>query len=344
MAKTANATTSTTAADPEKVRGRYKEFAPLYARLGSNLVGALRTFLDEKGIPYLDVTTRVKDVESAITKVQTKGYPDPFEDIEDWCGIRIVCYYPSDVENICALVRSEFNVATEENTAGRLAPQEFGYRSTHFVLTIKDGWLEAPNYRGLRTLKAEVQVRTVLMHAWAEIEHKLAYKNQDQVPHEFKRKLYRLSAKFEEADEQFEDLRVGLAEYRKTLKIDAKDGADTLRAKELNLDALQVFLDWAYPRRKGSLQQTANLLAEISPLGITMADLVDAVEAQRPFFRELQQIGTPRATWAQVGALRNALDIANDTFYQSRIERMKKYMTSGWLERVEFGRTRLGRK
>ena len=84
------------------------------------------------------------------------------------------------------------------------------------------------------------------MHAWAEIQHKLAYKSGDQVPEAFQRMLFRLSAKFEEADEQLEHIRNGLSSYRSEVRLTAGLGFASLRGQSLNLDTLTILLDAAY--------------------------------------------------------------------------------------------------
>ena len=343
MSKSDINSTLKTAITVDLIRQEYKEKAILYERLGKNIVDAMQTFLDEVGIPYLDITTRIKDIESAIEKIQRKSYVTGFENIEDWCGIRIICYYPGDIDKICNILRKEFTITTEENTATRLSPHEFGYRSTHFILTIKKQWLEAPNYRKLKTLKAEIQVRTVLMHAWAEIEHKLAYKSAEQVPNEFQRRLYRLSAKFEEADEQFEDLRLGLTKYRESLETEAKEDIGILKEKELNLDTLQIFLDKSYPDRKRDLGRSAGLLKELSSFNFTMTDLIDAVNTQRPILKQTEAAGSS-VSWAQVGAMRNALELSNDDYYKKRSARREGLESaSGWGHKVLHGRMLLGK-
>ena len=317
---------------------------PRYQRLADNIVPAIRTFFEQQEISILDITSRIKTVESAYEKISRKNYADPFIEIEDLCGIRVICYYPSDVDKIARIVRSEFDVKTEEDTRQRLSPQEFGYRSTHFIVTIKTSWLKAPNYRELGGLKIEIQVRTILMHAWAEIEHKLAYKSESQVPEAFKRKLYRLSAKFEEADEQFEELRRGLLDYRETIRGDAKSELSLLRSKELNLDTFQILLDTAYPDLERADAPTAKLLVELAQYELSMSDLVDAVDAQRPLLKQLDEMGKDRQghRWAQVGAMRNALDLSNDKYYQVRRKELKSIPV--WMERVSFGRKALGKR
>ena len=174
----------------EDFRQQFAERKPHYEKLATNLQDALKSLLTDKKIAYLEVLARVKDVESAYEKIARKEYSKPFEQIEDWCGLRIICYYPSDIDLICKMLKDEFDVKTQEDTSKRLAAHEFGYRSTHFILQIKPAWASTPNYRTLEGFKAEIQVRTILMHAWAEIEHKLSYKSAEQVPEQFKRKLF----------------------------------------------------------------------------------------------------------------------------------------------------------
>lgn len=326
----------------EDFQSRYQYLAPLYARLGVSLVAAIETFLQQSEISIVDITHRIKSAESAAEKSNRKNYSNPIVQIEDWCGIRIICYYSSDVEKICKILREEFDIIGEENTENRLKPQEFGYRSTHLIVSIKDSWLQAPQYRGLHKMKAEVQIRTILMHAWAEIEHKLAYKSSEQAPNNFKRKLYRLSAKFEEADEQFEELKNNLTQYRETILKNTQQNLDAFRDQELNLETFQLLLDTAYPSRKRLIEKSAALLAEVLPLELSMTDLVDAIEAQVSVISKMEGLDA-ESRWAQVGAMRNALDISNDKYYTHRRDSLLRHQGSEWRQKVLIGRKALGK-
>ncbi|GAB3742488.1 hypothetical protein GCM10027594_21970 [Hymenobacter agri] len=307
----------------EEFRKKYNELRPQYERLAVNLQQALKAFLAEENIPYLDVLFRVKDVDSAYEKIARKEFNNPFEQIEDWCGLRIICYYPSDVDRICEIIVKEFDIQTQEDTAKRLKPKEFGYRSTHFILKIKASWMQPPNYRGLEKLKAEIQVRTILMHAWAEVEHKLQYKSSEQVPEQFQRKLYFLSAKFEEADGQFEELRKGISEYRASIQ-EAVTNVPAFRNQELNLDTLQAFLDEVFPERKGDIKAIARLLEELNTAGVTMEELVDSYEIAKPHLSELENIWFNTANrneetaLAKPGMMRIILDTLNQKYYEYR--------------------------
>jgi ppGpp synthetase/RelA/SpoT-type nucleotidyltranferase len=99
----------------------------------------------------------------------------------------------SDIKKISDFIKKEFIVLESEDKEESLKVDQFGYRSFHFVVKIKNDWLKAPIYRELVGMKAEIQVRTILMHAWAEIQHKLAYKREEHIPDQFKRNLHILT-------------------------------------------------------------------------------------------------------------------------------------------------------
>ncbi|TGE29719.1 GTP pyrophosphokinase [Hymenobacter metallicola] len=330
----------------EEFYRQYDELRPDYERLGINMQQAIKSFLGEKKIPYLDVLYRVKDAASAYEKITRKNYNSPFEQIEDWCGLRVICYYPSDVDRICEIFTTEFDVKTQEDTASRLAPHEFGYRSTHFILTIKESWLKPPNYRGLENLKVEVQVRTILMHAWAEIEHKLAYKSTEQVPDQFKRQLYRLSAKFEEADEQFETLRYGLQEYRETLANQVGE-AEPFPEQEFNLDVLKIFIDKHFPHHKRSnVLSVSDVFNELLTLGLGMKEIQEAYsigieslpKLEARWVREAPQ---HRTRLAQVGAFRMVMEVGNDAYFKLRLRGREG---TDWVQSVIEEREELAKK
>ncbi|MDN3615738.1 GTP pyrophosphokinase [Vibrio gallaecicus] len=207
----------------------------------------MKAFLDEKNIPYVDVYSRVKSFDSFYEKIDRKKYADPFENIEDICGVRVICYYFSDIEKINSIIKEEFSILESEDKSELLGLKEFAYRSQHFIIKLNENWLSAPNYRRLDGLKAEVQVRTILMHAWAEIEHKLNYKSDAQVPELFQRKLFRLSAKLEEADEQFIELKDGIDGFRLKLKDELETNNSFDLTQSVNLDSYITFIRYCMP-------------------------------------------------------------------------------------------------
>lgn len=104
-------------------------------------------------------------------------------------------------------------------------------------------WLERCGVTGLAEwrqyagIPAEIQVRTALQHAWAAVQHKLDYKSSIEAPLELRRRLFRLSALFELADEQFSELRDARARIEADYTADVRKGRLDLPLDEASLTA-----------------------------------------------------------------------------------------------------------
>lgn len=258
----------------EKIMQTYFSQYPLYLRLGENVKEALENFLTEKKIEIVSVNYRIKRLEKFLQKIERKKYDNPFEQMNDICGIRIICYFQDDIKNIEEIIRKEFEVVEREDKIENSPPHKFGYRSNHFVLKIKKAWTKTPNYRGLDNLKIELQIRTVLMHAWAEIEHKLAYKRTEHIPQELRRKFSRISALLEEADEQFQDICDEVSVKRRKMRI--KIARHKIDNKQINfdLDTLKTLLDYYFPQKIKDAKNLRDFFDEISKSKITIKDLL----------------------------------------------------------------------
>ncbi|RWS44108.1 hypothetical protein EKA14_10275 [Bacillus mycoides] len=297
----------------------YEAHCEKYNNLGENLQNSLKILLKEANISFLDVNYRIKDYDSFLDKVKRKGYQNPLEDNEDFCGMRIICYYPSDIEKIAEVINKEFIVHHSEDKSDKEIDR-FGYRSYHFVASVKKDWLVVPSFRNLKGVKAEIQVRTILMHAWADIEHKLQYKKKEHIPKVIRRKFYQLSALFEFADEQFEILRDKKEEvYKKSLPKNST-GFDT--KEEMNVDTLQAFLDLHCSDRIKSAQYTAELLDELLLWKISFDDLesmLNKFNTEEIDHIEREMRAGKDGKWAQVGLIRYLLDLTDDRYWNDRI-------------------------
>lgn len=173
--------------------------------------------------PLAIIQSRPKSVSSFAEKIQRKKdkYDNPVRQLTDLCGARIIVQTRSQVDRICRLIESNLKIdqANSEDKESQLKPEEFGYTSRHYIVSISKG---SPIYKNTTKdipshvlgHKAEVQVRTVLQHAWADVQHDLTYKGGFTVHDELKRGLARLAAMLEEADKDFDHIVSGLAEYR----------------------------------------------------------------------------------------------------------------------------------
>jgi len=310
--------------DQDLIKKDYDNLVPFHKQLETNFKDALLGFLKDHKISYHTITSRIKEKDSYLDKVERKDYKDHRNQIEDLCGIRIICYYPEDLEKIGELIKKEFNVIEFLNKSDQLEPDRFGYRSDHYIVTVKDEWTKAPNYRNLKNLKAEIQVRTVLMHAWADIEHKLAYKSKDQIPEQFRRQLYQLSALLEIADAQFQSLKLERDRLKESLTIETSSKGKIFDInQELNLDTLQGFLDFYYPDRQKLSTHTSSLFEELKRLNISFKELDNYVkDFDNSKIDAENNLELTTNFLAQVGMIRFVLDIFDDAYWEDRKTKM----------------------
>lgn len=119
-----------------------------------------------------------------------------------------------------------------------LDPDRFGYLSVHYVVRLSHERGALSEYRKYADIPVEVQVRSVLQHAWAEIEHDLGYKTKEGIPSEFRRRFSRLAGLLELADSEFVAIRDALSGYRARIKGEVA----ARQSVELNRDSLLALL------------------------------------------------------------------------------------------------------
>ena len=317
-----------------KVIENYNAQYALYNRLGSNLQQALEEFLTEKNIPFLQINYRVKTIESVLEKIERKEYENPLSQIEDFCGLRIICYYRNDIGKICDLLKDELTILEFQDKEEALNQNEFGYRSVHLIATVPNSWMSAPNYRGLDNLKIEIQVRTILMHAWAEIQHKLAYKKEEHLDVSMRREFSFLSAKLEEADLQFENLKNNSQKIQQEFKKDiSNNGEIQLQESSVNLDSLVAFLDVKFPNRLGGKKDPLNLLDELLKAQITFDKIESSLEQTLDFINEeIEKKEDFQLT--KSGVVRMALNLTEEEFWKNTKENTDRIQYKSWVEKM----------
>lgn len=196
---------------------------PRVAQLIRELVGAL------DAVPIMDVRYRVKAEDSANKKVaKSAGRYRTYEDLHDMLGLRVITYLASGVDAVVAILRDNFEV-DESRSVDKLATMDadrFGYLSYHLVLSLKTPRSELTEWGPYRDIRFEVQVRSILQHAWAEIEHDLGYKYEPGIPAHLRRKFAILASTLESADDSFNDLAVKVAEHVATVTDAVQSGVE----------------------------------------------------------------------------------------------------------------------
>lgn len=292
---------------------KFRELKPKYSRLTENVREALVQFLNEENISSFDVEKRVKDEKSFLDKVLRKSYESPFYEVEDIAGVRVICYYNEDLTAIDEIIKNQFVVSSYSNKSQELDEDQFGYASNHYVVELNKQWLKAPNYRGLEGLKVEIQVRTILMHSWAAISHKLLYKKNEDVPKEFKRKLNRLSALIELADEQFDDIRKMKVEYQSNIVVDENI--------IINADNFLAIMRKYFPEREIADQDIPPILTELREYAGSLSNFEKQIKKCLPVLADMERDEAAEQElplWGCAGVARSILDLTNDDYWSKR--------------------------
>lgn len=222
---------------------RYRTERPRYERFTGEVRELLRKLLSHESIKAT-IETRTKDVDSFAAKITRPGktYTNPLSEVSDLAGLRIIVGSLSDVERVAQLLRSEFAIdaARSINKADVLDPDRFGYLSQHFIVFLSHARRSLAEWSGLGELCAEIQVRTALQHAWSVIQHPLDYKSTIDVPKPLRRRLFRLSALFELADAELDQLLIEAGELRARY---AAEAVKTPSSLPIDLDSLRAYID-----------------------------------------------------------------------------------------------------
>ena len=154
--------------------------------------------------------------------------------------------------------------------------RSFGYLALHYICTLPDSYGELSN------LWFEIQIKTILQHGWAEIEHDLGYKTEIEVPRNIRRSFAIAASLLEATDNIFSEIRKNLKEYNIAVK---------QNIEKQNLDS--IFFDKITLAEFTAHNKTyRNLLNEIA--SIAHARITErSSEAQLPLinFLELHTLG-----------------------------------------------------
>lgn len=169
---------------------------------------AIKTIAESNSAFYvrIPVVPRVKEIESALHKVGRKGYSDPVVQMTDLVGVRFVFLLADHVHEVSNVVlgNSGWKAQVSKDIADEIRknPKTFDYQSQHFeVRPLKD--VEIDGVVIPATVCCEVQVRTLLQHAYAELVHDSIYKPNGLVPPMAERQVAKSMALMETTDELF---------------------------------------------------------------------------------------------------------------------------------------------
>ncbi|MCL2319088.1 MAG: tetratricopeptide repeat protein [Treponema sp.] len=169
--------------------------------------------------------------------------------ITDTIGIRVICPFLEDLAVVEELIKASFNVLEVERKGGDHTYREFGYESIHLLIAIPDDIVSKQELSCCDT--AEIQIRTILQDAWAEVEHELVYKAEfTPFDDPLKRKLAAVNATLSLADIIFQEIRSyqrelngELGKRRDSFFRKIEESTDALLFSEENQSAGSLALD-----------------------------------------------------------------------------------------------------
>lgn len=187
-------------------RSRYTEvLVPLAERLEAYLREHFRPFrrVDR-------VAARAKAIDRFVQKAtKSEGghpkYSEPLEQIQDQIGARVIVFYLQDVETLSRNVEEYFRKIESQSIVPD-SEAEFGYFGKHFVLFLPSDLFDDQIPAAQAPKFFELQIKTLFQHAWAEANHDLAYKPNENLTADQKRKIAFTAAQSWGADQMFCDL------------------------------------------------------------------------------------------------------------------------------------------
>lgn len=163
--------------------------------------------------PVEHIKSRIKSKESALNKLEKRGYDltveNLIEHVHDMIGIRIVVSFLSDVKTIVELIKSSGQLIILREKDYISNPKDSGYISYHLLVKVPvylDGKIEL--------IEAEIQIRTIAMDFWASLDHKIKYKFDSEIPEEVKNEMYKCALDIQSLDEKMQNLNSIMDKYK----------------------------------------------------------------------------------------------------------------------------------
>ncbi|SDL09054.1 Predicted nuclease (RNAse H fold) [Nocardioides sp. YR527] len=270
--------------DPASAVREYAAIQPILQEAAEQYVQLVTSILDDAGINYLTVTSRAKSVASFAAKAARtvdgrQVFTDPLRQITDQIGLRVITYVHSDVQAVADLLDDQVVVLDDRDMGEETASEgRFGYASRHLLVSLDPAREGQAAYELLRGRQAQIQIRTVLQHAWAEFEHDIRYKGtipSEHVP-DFDRRFTLAAGLLELADREFSTIRDRLRQGVTSASTEAVDDDPRISPRELAAFLAGQYADAGWSRT----DHYGWISGVILELGITsLTELGDALRS-----------------------------------------------------------------
>ena len=194
----------------------YEDNLPRFREVEAQVRDTLKSTLTDAGLMVAAIESRIKSHNSLAGKLELKGQKyKSLADLTDIIGLRVITFYIDDVDKVASAVERLFEVDWENSVDKRKIHEidSFGYLSLHYICSVPDF-----------PYRFEIQMRTLLQHAWANMDHDTGYKSGVEIPKRYMRNMSRLAGMLELVDEEFSKIRIELTDYRRKVQALVRSG------------------------------------------------------------------------------------------------------------------------
>jgi ppGpp synthetase/RelA/SpoT-type nucleotidyltranferase len=310
----------------------YRASRPVYEDLAAQLQRLLGELLGVRGVDVLAITSRAKEVSSFREKLTRKTYKRPLREVTDLCGVRIVVYLESEIARVEAVVRENFVVHSGDSIdkGKNLKVDQVGYRSLHLVCSLARSRLRLSEYARFAELRFEIQIRTALQHAWAQIEWGRNYKLGGELPGVLKRRLLLASGALEIIDREFAAIADEVQKY-----VEAIPSGEKARGVALTpLSLRAVVKRWAV-KLSGitfsfghSSHDVPMLIEELRDFGVSTVEELETLLSPE-FLQATNSFPAEPPETNEFGVVRDAMMFSNMSTYFSKAHKAH-WSAMGW--------------
>ena len=214
----------------------YRKEKENFIKLDEVVYEKLREMVKSSGIQTFSIEHRVKGEASLAEKLVRNGdWYQSFDGLTDILGARVICFFNDDVDRLGKLIEENFSIDKKNSSDKRalIKADSFGYLSLHYTCYLS----ENSGYpKCICEKKFEIQIRTILQHTWAAIEHDIGYKSEFGLPREYARGFSRIAGLLEIADDEFIRVRDGMKAYTDDVRTRIKEN----RAEDVSINMVSM--------------------------------------------------------------------------------------------------------
>ena len=217
----------------EAILQEYQDNLPRFREIEQEVKEKLKQTLADAGLLVAAIESRVKAYDSLAGKLELKGHKyNSLADLTDILGLRVITFYIDDVDKVASAVERLFEIDWDNSVDKRKIHEidSFGYLSLHYICSV-------PGF----PYRFEIQMRTLLQHAWANMDHDTGYKSGVEIPKRYMRNMSRLAGMLELVDDEFSKIRIELTDYRRRVQALVRSG--NLDEVPIDGDTFRSYLD-----------------------------------------------------------------------------------------------------